>query len=160
MATQKASRGGTFLGSVTGVARAGRNPEMKTTTTGAVVTELSGVVNEVRNGEVDPLWLRFVALGKLGETVAKYISSGDSFAFQGRLQINSYASKKYTDEAGKGAPMTQTSILISDLTLLTNRRAEETETPETAKPVTKKPVATPRAPRTNPVATTDEQPPF
>lgn len=80
------------------IGRLGRDPELRTTTTGKSVVEFSIAVSKrikPQDGGPDADWFRVKAWGNTAEFVANYLSKGRLVAVDGRLET-----RKWTDNEG------------------------------------------------------------
>jgi len=83
---------------ITLVGRLGRDPEVKTLTTGTLVAEFTMAVNKrfkPKDGGPDADWFRVKTFGKSAEFVENYITKGRLVAVTGRME-----SRKYQDKDG------------------------------------------------------------
>lgn len=87
------------------IGRLTKNPEMRTTTSGAVTTSFTVAVSRTytnQNGERETDFINCVAWRKQAENIAKYCSKGSQVAVEGRIQTRSYdaqdGTKKYVTE--------------------------------------------------------------
>jgi len=67
------------------VGHVGRDPEMRYTTSGSPVTNLSVAVNEFYGGEQHTIWYRVACWGKTAENVAQYVKKGQLVICVGRM---------------------------------------------------------------------------
>lgn len=87
------------------IGRLTRDPEMRTTTSGAVTTSFSLAVQRNftnANGEREADFINCVAWRKQAENIAKYCTKGSQVAVEGRIQTRSYdaqdGTKRYVTE--------------------------------------------------------------
>jgi len=87
------------------VGRLTRDPEVRTISTGSVVTNITIAVNRnFRNkeGNVEADFINVVVFGKTAENVGKYCTKGSQIGVDGRLQTRSYdhqdGTKRYVTE--------------------------------------------------------------
>ena len=67
--------------------RLGRDPETRSTNTGAAVSNFSIAVN---GGKDVTFWFNIVAFGKTAELVQQYLTKGSKVGIEGRLQTRTY----------------------------------------------------------------------
>ena len=70
-----------------------RDPELRSTPSGAQVCSFSVAVNRVYNGNEQVSYFDCSAWGKMGETVAQYCKRGSGILVSGRLDQRSYEDK-------------------------------------------------------------------
>ncbi len=89
------------------VGNLGKDPELRSTTSGTSVCEFSIATGESWKGKDGQQqerteWHRIVVWGKLGENCAKFLSKGRQVYLEGRLQTRSWedkdGNKRYTTE--------------------------------------------------------------
>jgi len=87
------------------IGRLTKDPEMRTTTNGAVTTSFTIAVSRTftnQNGEREADFLNCVAWRKQAENIAKYCNKGSQVAVEGRIQTRSYdaqdGTKRYVTE--------------------------------------------------------------
>ncbi len=87
------------------IGRLARDPEMRTTMSGANVTRFTLAVSrpfQDQNGERGADFINCVAWRKQAENIAKYCIKGSQVAIEGRIQTGSYdaqdGSKRYTTD--------------------------------------------------------------
>ena len=89
----------------------GRAPETRTTPDGTFVANFSIASNTTRStpqGTVKKTdWFRVTALGKQGETLAKYAKKGNRLLVQGKLTFNPWLDRE-------GAPQVSADLLLQD----------------------------------------------
>lgn len=103
---------GTQLGinKVVLIGRLGTNPDIRYTQGGLPVAGLSIATNEKNGDEVETMWHRVIALGKLAEVCERYLKKGRQVCIEGRFQTRSW--KK------NGTTLTKTEIIASYLEML------------------------------------------
>ena len=73
------------------VGNLGKDPELKTTTSGTSVCNLSiATAYKPKEGEEKTEWHRVTVWGKTAENCAKYLKKGSSAYFEGRLETRKY----------------------------------------------------------------------
>ncbi len=97
-------------------------PELKFTTNGKAVANLSVAVNrsfKAENGEVKKTtnFFNIVAWGKLGETCAKFLPKGGGVHVEGRLQNRTY-------ETSEHQKRTVTEVIADNIQFLTTPRED------------------------------------
>ena len=88
------------------VGTVGRDPDVKSLTSGSVVANFSIAVNEKwtdKSGQKQERteWIRVVAFGRLAEIVSQYIHKGSKLYVEGKLQTRSWeqdGQKRYITE--------------------------------------------------------------
>lgn len=90
----------TLMGNLT------RNPELRTTKTGATVTELGIALNRVWNGEngqrqEETTFVDVTVWGRTAENAVQYLQKGRSVLIEGRLQLESWQDKQSGQERSK-----------------------------------------------------------
>lgn len=93
----------------------GSDPEMRATTTGKRVANLSLATD--RYGRDDPDWHRLVMFEKTAEIAEQYVRKGDALHVEGRVEYGSYEKD--------GRTVYTTEIVVSRLTLLGGKRADD-----------------------------------
>lgn len=76
------------------------DPEIRTTTTGAMVATFTVAVNRPytnQSGKREADFIRCVAFGKAAENLEKYTEKGSKVAVEGRLESREYTDKKGID---------------------------------------------------------------
>lgn len=73
--------------------RFSRDPEIKTTPSGALVSSFPLACDKYTNGNKQTDWFDVVAWNKTAEFIAAHFSKGDTIIVVGRLQTRSYQSK-------------------------------------------------------------------
>ena len=74
-----------------------RDPELRTTTSGTSVCNLSMAINRKYKETEETTYVRLVAWQKQAETIATYFSKGDPIHIEGRLQYREWT----TDDGSK-----------------------------------------------------------
>lgn len=97
---------------------AGRDPELKKTSSGMSATQLSLATTYRTKQSEQTEWHRVVLYDRLAEVAAKYIKKGDSVYISGRLHT-----REYTDKNGQKRYVTE--IIASRLQLIGSRKSEE-----------------------------------
>ena len=79
------------------VGRVGRDPEVRTTTTGKQVADFSVAVNRNKGKGTEDVtdWFRVSAWDRLAEVTSNYLTKGRLVLVEGRMQC-----RKYTDASG------------------------------------------------------------
>ncbi len=98
------------------VGHLGRDPEVRYTKSGQVVTNFSLATTERWTGrdgnrEERTEWHRIVAWGKLGETCGQYLSKGKQVYIEGRIQT-----REWQDNSGNNR--TTTEIIAANMVML------------------------------------------
>ena len=81
--------------------RLGQKPEIRYTSDGSAVANISVATNEVYKGETKTEWHRIVAFGKTAENINQYLDKGSQVYIEGRLQTSMWekdAVKHYKTE--------------------------------------------------------------
>jgi len=100
------------VNSATLVGRVGQDPEVKFTTSGLAVVNLSVATTESRKDKEDLTeWSRVVLFGKTAEFVGEYIKKGALVYVEGRLQTRSWENKD-------GVKVYTTEVVANKLTSL------------------------------------------
>lgn len=92
----------------------GRDPEVRYAQSGKAVCKFSVAVSEKGGGKEHTEWFNAVAFDKTAEVAAQYVKKGDSLMLEGRLKTEDYEKD--------GVQKRHTSLLVSRLTLLGNKR--------------------------------------
>ena len=106
------------LNSVSITARATKDTELKTTTTGTNIATISVAVNGMKD-EVS--YFDVVCFGKTAEVAAQYVGKGKQIAVQGRLQ-----QRKWQDKDGNSRYSVE--IVANQVKLLGGNEAPKKET--------------------------------
>jgi len=118
------------LNSVHLIGRAGREPEMRYTSSGQPVTTFS-LATDRRTSKLDddpgPDWHRVVCWGKLAEFSNQYLTKGRLVYIAGRLAYRTWTGQD-------GQPRHSTDIVASDVLLLDRRPDGELPVPSDAEP--------------------------
>lgn len=96
------------------IGRLTRDPEMRTTTSGATTTSFTVAVSRTyanQNGERETDFINCVAWRKQAENIAKYCQKGTQVAVEGRIQTRSY-------DAQDGTKRYVTEIIVDNVTFL------------------------------------------
>jgi single-strand DNA-binding protein len=115
------------MNSVQLIGNVGQDPELRYTTAGQAVVNLSLATNEVftdKEGKRQKRteWHRLVCWGKVAEIVNQYVRQGDKLGVEGKLQT-----RKWTDKQGE--KRTSVEVTVLKVHLLGNRHAEEEAPP-------------------------------
>ncbi|MEW6332870.1 MAG: single-stranded DNA-binding protein [Thermodesulfobacteriota bacterium] len=107
------------------VGRLGRDPEVRYTPDGMMVTTFTMATDEQRkdkNGERvrTTEWHRIVTFGKLAEICGKYLSKGKLVFVEGRLRTQSWEDKE-------GNKRSTTEIIASDMRMLDSKGQKGTD---------------------------------
>jgi len=103
----------------------GRDPEIRYSSSGNAVVNISVATNEAwkdrETGEAleRTEWHRIVVFGKLGEIASQYLKKGSQAYFEGRIKTS-----KWQDESGNNRYTTQ--IVANEMQML-GRRSEQSE---------------------------------
>jgi len=81
------------LSKVTLIGNLGRDPEMRCTENGIVITNFSIAVTEKIKGEDKTQWFRVAAFNKLGEICGQYLTKGKQVYIEGRLSTSEWVDK-------------------------------------------------------------------
>lgn len=95
------------------------DPETKFTNDGKAVVNFTLAVPRMKNNESD--FIRCVAFGKTGETIAEYCKKGNRFCVQGQLKIDSF--KK------DGKWVNNTQLVVNSFTFLEQKTQMEESKP-------------------------------
>ena len=114
---------GRSLNRATLIGNVGADPEVRTTSSGKRVAQLSVATNRAwTDAEGTPHerteWHRVVAWGRLAEVVEEYVKKGERLYVEGEIQYRSY-------EDGEGVTRYVTEINARELLMLGGRAAEE-----------------------------------
>ncbi|MDD3983111.1 MAG: single-stranded DNA-binding protein [Syntrophales bacterium] len=106
------------------VGRLGKDPEVRYTPDGAMITNFSLATDEQRkdkNGEKIQAteWHRIVTFGKLAEICGKYLVKGKLIFVEGRIRSRSWEDKE-------GGKRSTTEIIASDMRMLDSKSAGST----------------------------------
>jgi single-strand DNA-binding protein len=96
------------MNSITLVGRIGRDPDLKTTSTGKVNCTFSiAVPKRIKpaDGSPDADWFNIKVWGKTAEYVTGYLAKGSLVAVSGRIE-----SRKYTDKEGQSREIWEVAI--------------------------------------------------
>lgn len=107
--------------------RTTKDIELKQTATGISVAEFSIAVNRTfknANGERITDFFNCIAMGKLSETISKYVKKGDQVGVEGRLQT-----RNYTNREGNRVYVTE--IIVENVEFLQSKKQEEQPTTDT-----------------------------
>ena len=98
--------------------RVGKDPEMRYTSGGTAVTNLSLATDRQRkDGESTTDWHRVVCWAKLAETINQYVAKGDRLYVTGRLVYDSY-------EGEDGQRRYYTEVHARDVVFLDSRNGQ------------------------------------
>ena len=98
--------------------RVGKDPEMRYTSNGTAVTNLSLATDRQRkDGESTTDWHRVVCWAKLAETINQYVAKGDRLYVTGRLVYDSY-------EGEDGQRRYYTEVHARDVVFLDSRNGQ------------------------------------
>ena len=98
--------------------RVGKEPEMRYTSNGTAVTNLSLATDRPRkDGESTTEWHRVTCWAKLAETINQYVAKGDRLYVTGRLVYDSY-------EAEDGQRRYYTEVHARDVVFLDSRNGQ------------------------------------
>lgn len=103
------------------IGRLARDPEMRTTISGATVTRFTIAVSRNfadQNGERKTDFLNCVAWRKQAENIAKYCQKGTQVAVEGRIETGSY-------DAQDGTKRYTTDIMCDNVTFLGSKGATQ-----------------------------------
>lgn len=105
------------------VGNLGSAPEARSTSSGAIVTNIALATNETwKDRETSEQrqrteWHRLVLFGRLAEVARDYLSKGSSVYVEGRLQTRKWQDKNGSDRYS-------TEVVVSELQMLYSRPAE------------------------------------
>lgn len=68
----------------------GKDPDMKVSTTGSIISTFPIATQEMKNGEKTVQWHEIVVFGQLAENCNKYLKKGDKISVTGRIQTTSW----------------------------------------------------------------------
>lgn len=112
------------LNSVSLIGNLGKDPEIKTTTSGQHVANFSIATTDVhvKDGQKveNTEWHRIVAWGKIAELCGKFLKKGSSVYLQGKLQT-----RKWTNKEGKDQYTTE--IIAQGIQFLDKKQKSERE---------------------------------
>lgn len=102
----------------------GKDPELRTTASGASVANMSIATKEftTKNGKAESKseWHNIVLWGKLADNAANFLQKGSSVFIEGRLQTTSYRNKD-------GNTVYKTEIVASNMQFLTKTNNSNTQ---------------------------------
>ena len=106
--------------------RVGAEPEMRYTSNGTAVTNLSLATDRQRkDGESTTDWHRVVCWAKLAETINQYVAKGDRLYVTGRLVYDSYeAPSTGSGQATDGQRRYYTEVHARDVVFLDSRNGQ------------------------------------
>ena len=106
--------------------RVGKEPEMRYTSGGTAVTNLSLATDRPRkDGESTTDWHRVVCWAKLAETINQYVAKGDRLYVTGRLVYDSYeAPSTGSGQATDGQRRYYTEVHARDVVFLDSRNGQ------------------------------------
>ncbi len=117
---------------VTLIGRLGKDPEVRYTASGMVVTNFSLATDEThkdKNGEKvqKTSWHRIIAFGKLAEVCGNYLSKGKLVYIDGNIQYREWEDKE-------GQKRNTTEIIANNMKMLDGKREGNTATRSTEPP--------------------------
>ena len=98
--------------------RLGKDPEIRYTTSGTAVANISGANNYKYNGNERTDWFQFVAWGKLAEIATEYLQKGSHVTFAGRLQTRTW-------EGNDGIKRFVTEVRVSEMSFLDKKNEQQ-----------------------------------
>ena len=108
------------------IGRLARDPEMRTTMSGANVTRFTLAVSrpfQDQNGERGADFINCVAWRRQAENIAKYCTKGSQVAVEGRIQTGSY-------DAQDGSKRYTTDIIVDNCTFLGSKNSNSNSSTE------------------------------
>ena len=108
------------------IGRLARDPEMRTTMSGANVTRFTLAVSrpfQDQNGERGADFINCVAWRRQAENIAKYCTKGRQVAVEGRIQTGSY-------DAQDGSKRYTTDIIVDNCTFLGSKNSNNNSSAE------------------------------
>ena len=99
----------------------GKDPEMRTTTSGTQVCTFSVAVNDKRNDTT--VWFKAVAWGKQAETLNQYVHKGDAIYLDGELRLNEWTTKE-------GEKRTDLELHVQNFTFLGSKQDKAEPEPQ------------------------------
>lgn len=101
------------------IGRFARDPELRYTTQGTPVANMTIAVNrpKAEEGQQSADFVQCVAWGKNGENITKYMKKGSLIGIEGRIQISKYQDKE-------GATRWKTEVVVASAEFLGNKPIE------------------------------------
>lgn len=96
----------------------GRDPELRHTTSGSVICNMSVATTYKGKDKDDTQWHRLVFFDRLAEVAGEYLKKGSPVYVEGSLKYGKYSNKE-------GVEQNTTDILVSNLQLLEKRGGGE-----------------------------------
>ena len=97
--------------------RLGRDPEIRRTTAGTAVANVSLAVSKRRKEGEDTTWARLIFWDKLAELAEQYLRKGSQIAVRGELQV-----REYQDKAGEKRTVSE--VRVHDMNMLGKAQGE------------------------------------
>ena len=112
------------MNSISLIGRIAKDPEVKyTTNNNAVLTFTLAIPRRKKeDGTQETDWITCVAWNATAELIGKYVHKGDQLGIAGKLQSRSW-------ETEDGKKRSTTEVLVTELTLIGGRKAEEKKEP-------------------------------
>jgi len=141
-----------MVNKVTLIGHLGATPELKVTTTGRHVVTVGLATNEVwkdQQGERQErtTWHNIVFWNGTADIVSKYCKKGDKIYVEGKITNRNY-------EDSEGVTRLRTEIVVQQIVLLSNRRADDAPMPDESQAP---PAQTAKQPTTSTSAVGDEE---
>jgi single-strand DNA-binding protein len=110
--------------------RLGSDPELRSTTSGTHVCEVSLAVSRYVNGAEKVNWIGLVFWGKTAESAAKCLRKGSKIALSGRLDQDEW------EEKGTGQKKRKTRVVVEQWTFADSqgKSSAPSEDPEPGRP--------------------------
>jgi single-strand DNA-binding protein len=131
---------------VTVVGSLGRDPEIRSTTSGKKIASFSVAVDQGYGENKKTEWVNVIAWEKLADLAEKYLKKGKQIALSGSLQTSSWEDKKTGDKKYK------TEVVARDITFMDSPggKTNDAPRPERQAPAPRQQAApTPRAAATD-----------
>lgn len=102
----------------TGIGRTTKEIELKYSQSGTAIASFTLAVNRQfknQNGEREADFIRCIAFGKTGETLAQYVKKGQQLGIEGRIQTGSY-------ENQQGQRVYTTDVVVNQFTFISEQK--------------------------------------
>lgn len=118
------------------VVRLTKDPQIRTTASGAKIADFSVAVNRTfkRDGQPDADFFNCAAFGKKAEFVEKYVRKGTKLVIEGQVQNNNYTNKE-------GQKVYGTLIVVDNMEFAESKKASTTAEATADAPVADIPAA-------------------
>lgn len=105
----------------TGIGRTTKEIELKYSQSGTAIASFTLAVNRQfknQNGERETDFIRCIAFGKTGETLAQYVKKGQQLGIEGRIQTGSY-------ENNEGKRVYTTDVVVNQFTFVSENKGQQ-----------------------------------